>query len=296
MLCETAAYLVADEMPKANDTLKNHSFDLGFYCNVPDLIWKKPATFSQEVYQHFMDLEIFDRGLRGSTVKNPFEMDRLTFDKTFPQIPEKAGRIWWRLRQINELLMDVRKKLLATKDMNKQDRYILQGEWLLRAGTMGHYVGDLSMPMHLSENHDGEMTKQKGIHMFYEDVMVNELLHAPGYDLTGEVWKAAEKRWKKDRDALAKLSLFELFEKESNEAFKEMPELLKIDRQIGHRIDKDVNKAIPTYKKILANRIASGAVFMAEYLRRAAKDIDFIDGYRFYVFDGSPEYLPPVKK
>lgn len=295
MLCETAAYLVADDMPSANDLLKNHSFDLGFYCNVPDLIWKKPSTYSQEVFEHFMDLEIFDRVLRGTSVKNPLEMDQKAFDKTFPQIPAKAGRIMWRIRQLNELLMKTRDKLLATKDIKKDDRYNLQGEWLVRAGTLGHYIGDISMPMHMSENHDGEITKQKGIHMFYEDVMVNELLHAPGYDLTSEVWKIAQKRWKKEKASLAKKSLQELFEQESTEAFKEMPEALRVDRQVGHQLDKDIKKALPVYKKVISNRLAAGAVYMAEYLRRAATDVDFIDAYRFYVFDGAPEYVAPGK-
>src|SRR5579863_9775925 len=63
IVCQSAAYLASRE-PEAN-FLKNHSFDLGYYCNVPDLIWKRPATFKQESTNHFINLEIFDRGLRG---------------------------------------------------------------------------------------------------------------------------------------------------------------------------------------------------------------------------------------
>jgi hypothetical protein len=47
IVCQTAAYLASSE-PKG-DFLKNHSFDLGYYCNVPDFIWKEPATYSQDL-------------------------------------------------------------------------------------------------------------------------------------------------------------------------------------------------------------------------------------------------------
>ncbi|NJL26207.1 MAG: hypothetical protein HC902_14330 [Calothrix sp. SM1_5_4] len=46
IVAETAAHLVAGQ-PEAR-FLRNHSFDLGYYANVPDVIWKKPATYDIE--------------------------------------------------------------------------------------------------------------------------------------------------------------------------------------------------------------------------------------------------------
>ncbi len=69
IVCQTAAYLVAEE-PK-EFFFKEHSFDLGYYCNVPDVIWKSLPTADVETPQHFINIEIFDRKLRGSKSQKP---------------------------------------------------------------------------------------------------------------------------------------------------------------------------------------------------------------------------------
>jgi len=43
---------------------------------------------------------------------------------------------------------------------------------MLDASDLGHYVGDGHMPLHLTENYDGGMTNQGGIHSRYETAMV----------------------------------------------------------------------------------------------------------------------------
>ena len=39
---------------------------------------------------------------------------------------------------------------------------------LFLAADLGHYIGDAHMPLHTSDNHDGQLTGQKGIHAFWE--------------------------------------------------------------------------------------------------------------------------------
>ena len=120
MVCETAAYLASSE-PQGN-FLKEHSFDLEYYCNVPDFIWKGPATYNQEAPQHYMDLEIFERALKGSDVKDPYAMDRKAFETKFPQVPFSAGRAWWRIREMDELLMADR-ATLQKADLSHDARF-----------------------------------------------------------------------------------------------------------------------------------------------------------------------------
>jgi hypothetical protein len=287
MVCETAAYLISD-LPK-NEFLRNHSFDLSFYCNVPDFFWKEPETFQAENPNHYMDMEIFDRGLRGANQKEAFEMDRLAFNKKFPQIPEKAGRAWWRVRELFDFVSAAKEKLMKANGLKTEERHKLQGEWIVPFGAIGHYTGDLSMPMHATENHDGNITKQKGIHGFYEDKMVNYLFHAPQFDLETEVWKAAQKRWKKDHEMLAKKSLLELLQMETDESFKHLEEPLTLDRKYG----RDEKKLAPFYKKMLVDRISAGAVFTAEVYRRLT-GFDFDDN-RFFIFVGTPKFIAPPK-
>ena len=33
---------------------------------------------------------------------------------------------------------------------------------------MGHYIGDAHVPLHTTENYNGKMTNQRGIHGFWE--------------------------------------------------------------------------------------------------------------------------------
>ncbi len=49
------------------------------------------------------------------------------------------------------------------------------------AGTLGHYVGDLNMPLHVVLNFNGQLTGQYGLHIRWEDGMVDQhddLVHA----------------------------------------------------------------------------------------------------------------------
>lgn len=287
LVCETAAYLVAD-LPK-NDFLKNHSFDLSFYCNVPDFFWKDKDTYKKEFFHHFMDMEIFDRATRGSSIKDPMALDRKTFEKEFPMVQEKAGRAWWRIRELFDRILAARAKLVAASNKPMSERHRLQGEWIVPFGILGHYVGDMAMPFHTTENHNGEITKQAGIHSFYEDTMVNELYHTPNFNLNDAVWKAAQARWKKERASLARKSIMELLRAETDESIKGLAEPLTLDRKIG----RDPKKLAPYYKKILVDRIAAGAVYLAEYYRRAT-GFDFDDN-KFFVFKGEPKFIPAAE-
>ena len=52
---------------------------------------------------------------------------------------------------------------------------------LKTAAELGHYIADSHVPLHASENHDGQLTNQKGIHGFWES-RVPELLAEKEFD------------------------------------------------------------------------------------------------------------------
>ncbi|MFH0864747.1 MAG: T9SS type A sorting domain-containing protein [Bacteroidota bacterium] len=55
-----------------------------------------------------------------------------------------------------------------------------QNDWhqaMLHASDLGHYVGDAHMPLHLTENYNGQMTGQYGVHSRYESYMVYYFLN-----------------------------------------------------------------------------------------------------------------------
>src|SRR5438045_1363522 len=70
---------------------KAHMFDLGYYANVPDLVWKKPAPYDVEWTNHIMDLEIFDREIKKAVEESrfpakedPYDLSRAAFEAKFP--------------------------------------------------------------------------------------------------------------------------------------------------------------------------------------------------------------------
>jgi hypothetical protein len=65
------------------------------------------------------------------------------------------GTAVWRFQQLKILAENA----LASNDMQK----LLQ-----MAGVMSHYLADLSQPLHVTINYDGQMTNQNGIHKFFE--------------------------------------------------------------------------------------------------------------------------------
>jgi len=44
---------------------------------------------------------------------------------------------------------------------------------MLFAADLGHYIGDMHMPLHITRNYDGQFTGQSGIHSRFESTMIN---------------------------------------------------------------------------------------------------------------------------
>jgi len=283
IVCQTAAYLASDA-PKG-EFLKAHSFDLGYYCNVPDLIWKQPETYQLEWFNHFMDMEIFDREIPATEREKAFAMDRLPFNAAYPQIPDKAGRSFWRIR---ELLADGQNLLqqLQKTGITVEEKHKLQADWLIHAGAMGHYVGDLCQPLHVTENYDGQMSGQKGVHVWFEDLVVDELFQGMGPSLESEVMKAAQSKFKKLAILQSKESPLERLITLANQSNDDLKTLLAIDKKVGR---KDLKKAARAYHDMIVDRMASGAVVLAGLWGREI-GWDY-DGNKFYSFVGSPAYL-----
>jgi hypothetical protein len=296
IVCQTAAAILAVRAP-GGAFLKKHSFDLGYQCNVPDLIWKKPATYSIEAPQHFMDLEVFIREFKKSALPaagDPFLLSRADFEAEYPSIPMSAGRSYWRIREMMDslertttLLRDQKKRDQKKTDQAARDD--LQEQWLIQAGAIGHYVGDLAQPLHVTEDFDGQMEHQKGIHAFFEDQVVDELSSTdhPG-QLESEVGEVALKKWKATAAATAGLSTLAVIEDVARESSEALPALLKIDKRVGRH---DIKKAAAAFAPMIKQRLAAGALALAVLWSRELGWDD--DGNQFYNFMGAPDYIYP---
>lgn len=291
IVCQTAAYLVASE-PKA-EFLKNHGYDLGYYCNVPDLVWKSPATYGVEWTNHFMDMEIFDRNFQKPATEKTqpeeaFKMDRLAFNAKFPDVKDEAGRAFWRIRELETELGKTAETLMK-KDLTKEARHKAQADWLVLAGVIGHYVGDLAQPLHVTENYDGQMSEQKGIHSFYEEALVDELFFSKsGANLTDRVQRLAAAKWPVYRKQAEKKSTQQLMEDLAKASNKALAGVLKTDKKIGR---KDIKKAAQAHRGSIVEQLAAGALAQAELYRRHI-GWDY-NGDRFFTFVSAPAFVAP---
>lgn len=287
IVCQTAAYMTAKE--EKGGFLKAHSFDLGYYCNIPDLAWKKGDLYQKEWFNHFMDLEIFDRAFKeaGDSVKNenPYLLSRDEFNAKFPTIENSAGRAYWRVRELLAGMEQIIASLKRT-DLDIKERHEHQANWLLHAGAIGHYIGDLAQPLHVTENYDGQMTDQKGIHAWFEDTLVNELFLEENRGLESDVLKKAESIWRKRQKAWSTKTPLALMEEVTTTSNHRLKKLLALDKRMGR---KDLKKAAQTFRPMIVEQLAEGSALLAELWRRGL-GWDY-NGTKFHNFLTTPPFL-----
>lgn len=283
MVGSLAAQLLVKEHPQGKFLLP-HSFDMGYYNNVPDLVWKAdPETYKKEVPQHYLDMEIFEKEFAKKKETSPWNPSRAEFFKKFPDIPEKAGRSPWRIQELSQKLKNITQQL-QKKSLNKKERHALQEQWLVTAGVMGHYIADLAQPMHVTDNHDGQLTGQKGLHHWFEENIVDELHPS----LAEPVFQKARAEWKAFYDKNAKKSSFDLALELAQNSHTALPRVLDIDKKQGRTSESKVAGA---YKDLLIERLSTAVLYLA-LLWNQNLGWDY-NGDRFFNFVVAPPYIEP---
>jgi hypothetical protein len=138
--------------------LKTNIRGVQYLAMTPDLTWKhgnNPHPLEGEA--HFFQINAF---LLDQGALNP----NLDFyvDKMGSALVIKNGTAPWRVQQLSLLLVQ------ALKSPSLNPLQILQ-----IAATLGHYVGDVGNPLHVSADYDGVGVGQKGLHSFFESDTVN---------------------------------------------------------------------------------------------------------------------------
>lgn len=156
-----------------------------FYKNMDYLVYQSPRpdlrrnTDPGEAPRHFIDLEQYGKDVPTSwdEAVNRYGMDSL----------KKAGFVPFHIMWMKDRLT------AAFVSLNKDSI-------LFYAADLGHYIADAVVPLHTTENYDGQLTNQKGLHSLWES-MVPEL-EIQNYQLSSshravylknpgkEIWKA----------------------------------------------------------------------------------------------------------
>ncbi len=114
-------------------------------------------TDKTEAPHHYIDIDYYKEFLNGNMIENKEELISKYGDSI---VTSKGTLPWSTLETLNKLTE-------AFKEKNR-DRI------LIYAADLGHYVADGHQPMHTTENYNGQLTDQKGVHFRYEVTMVDK--------------------------------------------------------------------------------------------------------------------------
>lgn len=107
--------------------------------------------------RHYLDIEIY-----GGPSAVPREVEQ-AIAKIGRKDFERKGQVPW-------VIQDRYRDLVAAfRDGDP-------AQVVVAAGTLGHYVGDAQVPLHTSDNHDGQLTGQRGVHSRWETGLVSRFV------------------------------------------------------------------------------------------------------------------------
>jgi hypothetical protein len=125
-------------------------------CIEPDMIRNEDKD---EQYNHFIDIDRY-----GEYPFNELPRDKAkAIEKYGFSVVQKNGLLPWRIVEFIDSLA----YSISTNDKVKILKYL---SWL------AHYVEDAHQPLHVTENYDGQLTNQPGIHSRFETELVKYLI------------------------------------------------------------------------------------------------------------------------
>lgn len=160
---ELAVYTLPPELfgfyKKHVEFIREHAVD-------PD---KRRYGVKGEAERHFIDADHYCKGIPHC---NPFLYLPRRWNDAVDKLSEDTlrsyGIVPWHIEKMHYRLV----KAFEERDIQR----------ILRVSTeMGHYIGDAHVPLHTTENYNGQLTDQKGIHGFWESRIPE--LYSEDYDL-----------------------------------------------------------------------------------------------------------------
>ena len=167
---------------------------------------KRRYAIKEEAPRHYIDIDHYG--------ENPFEIMPRKWTDAVEKFSEDTlltyGIVPWHIQTVYNRLV----KAFQEKDID----YILKN-----SADLGHYVSDAHVPLHTTENYDGQLTNQKGIHAFWESRLPE--LFADNYDyLVGTAeyqYSVLDVAWQAVESSFNSLDSVLLFEKELSLEFEQ---------------------------------------------------------------------------
>jgi hypothetical protein len=149
---KTVQQLAIYELPKSiRPFFYLHKDKLVYDAPRPDIRRNQDST---EATKHFIDLEMFGKNAANEM---PFDWNEAVKKYTKDSLL-KYGYVPYHVIYMKGKLTE------AFRSQNKDSI-------LFYASDLGHYISDAHVPLHTTENYDGQLTNQKGIHSLWESMI-----------------------------------------------------------------------------------------------------------------------------
>ena len=146
------------------------------------------------------------------------------------------------------------------------------------------------MPLHVSENYDGQLTDQKGLHHYFEETMTYGLYLYKDKHIQNKAYKKAQNEWSNFLKRSKEKTLIEMLIELSLDSHADVPILLKLDKEIGR---DDPKKSFEAYKVLVVNRLSKGILYYAYFIRKHS-NFKF-NTEKYYNFNERPKFIKPPR-
>ncbi|MTI32979.1 zinc dependent phospholipase C family protein [Xanthovirga aplysinae] len=241
---------------------KKHINYLSDHAVDPD---KRRYAVEEEAARHFIDLDVYSDSLR---FKMPHYWNDAV-DLISEDTLKKYGIVPWHILKMKNYLTK------AFKDRDSEKILKLSAE-------IGHYIADAHVPLHTTQNYNGQLSGQNGIHGFWESRLPELFMN--NYDLfvgRAEYLKSPQKNaWKGVKDAHMAVDSVLKFEKHLSLQFPSDKKYAPVQRGQNTTINYSLDYS-RAYHKLLGDQVE-------RQMRRAVKMIgDF--WYTCWVDAGQPK-------
>ena len=158
MVNQVAVSLVAN--PQAAQFMRANQKQVIAFASTPDLKWKSGASADKEKPMHWFQMDRYEQNPLGDGLAD------LILGNARQKLGDKYmienGLAMWRVSNFYDKLV------VALKNRDWQKAVQI-------GGVMGHYVGDMTQPMHATANYDGQSINKPGIHKYYETTLVDHI-------------------------------------------------------------------------------------------------------------------------
>lgn len=179
--------------PKVKKFLEANQAQVVEFSNTPDTKWKGGEAREKERPMHWFEMDAYGKNRFGSALSDlPFTKAEDELGKDYVS---KYGLAMWRISDFYVQLTEA----LQKKDFKRAVQV---------AGVMGHYVGDMTQPMHATSDYDGQSINKPGSHKYYETTLVDQIDGSHLFDSVQKV--AGERRTGLERSLSNELSAADL--------------------------------------------------------------------------------------